>query len=432
PINSNNSLSTRITAIRKNNINQTGEHSIHQSKAPLVSSTNYAPHLPIRNHCGATPARLGNWCQSCVNVSASIPSTLPAVAIQRPTKKSTLPAVAIQPPTNNTKSAHEILCLKRQEAIQQALSFQSNTIPNPVTQSQLAQNLVIANSQAVMAQFSASGSQELNSLKVISVIPSKPHLSVGPYESGRPNEDRAKFVTEHFPYCRLGLQKSGLVEDYESFVDFLKQEKEIDLIFDGDAFLRDQLDLEELHGMKDTAKKYNYNGFDSSLPSGDFITFSKVKNTTKTEKHPVDKHNDSRVMIKNSTSKSTLRPTRFIDDEIKVVVSLYNNTSSYSPTEIGSIGISNPILNPQDLSWDRFETPENSLSLHNDKDLNWVDGVRYELKLDGLNPTQRICLYQNLEPAPDLMTNSSLGKMMICYQAEGINQIILSTIQLSN
>ncbi|POV99380.1 hypothetical protein PSTT_13838, partial [Puccinia striiformis] len=73
-------------------------------------------------------------------------------------------------PTTNKQIQNlhmKFLCLKRQEAIQQALSFQSNTIPNPVTQSQLAQNLVIANSQAVMAQFSASGSQ------------------VGPYESGR-------------------------------------------------------------------------------------------------------------------------------------------------------------------------------------------------------------------------------------------------------
>ncbi|KNE94574.1 hypothetical protein PSTG_12037 [Puccinia striiformis f. sp. tritici PST-78] len=56
--------------------------------------------------------------------------------------------------------------------------------------------------------------------------------------------------------------------------------------------------------------------------------------------------------------------------------------------------ISNPILDPQDLSWDRFGTPENSLSLRNDEDLNWVNGVRYELNLDGLNTTQRICLYR--------------------------------------
>ncbi|KAI7938657.1 hypothetical protein MJO28_014236 [Puccinia striiformis f. sp. tritici] len=293
--------------------------------------------------CGATPVRLGNWCQSCVNASASIPFTLPAVAFQPPRKKSTLPAVAIQPPMNKPKSAHEIMRLKRQEAIQRVLSFQSNAIPNPVTQSQLSQNLAIANSQAVMAQFSAHGSQ------VISAIPSEPHLSVGPYESARlsrmkpyncpqvikgvkapkgpaskgiissvstpqkisvpcgfemwykgrfttgqavirtnqfilwadpasfsslintlcnkyngsvelvtgPNKDRAKFVTEHFPYCRLRLQRSGLVEDYESFVDFLKREKAIDLIFDQDAFLRDQLDLKELNGMKDATQKYS-------------------------------------------------------------------------------------------------------------------------------------------------------------------------------
>ncbi|POW00899.1 hypothetical protein PSTT_12835, partial [Puccinia striiformis] len=136
--------------------------------------------------CGATPVRLGNWCQSCVNASASIPSTLPAVAFQPPTMKSTLPAVAIPPPTNK---------------------------PN----------------QAVMAQFSASGSQvkleKLNSLKVISAIPSEPHLSSNPEKRDPISEDE-------------------------------------------------------------------YNGSDSSLPSGDFSTCSKVKNGTKTEKHPVDKHSN--------------------------------------------------------------------------------------------------------------------------------------------
>ncbi|KNE94575.1 hypothetical protein PSTG_12038 [Puccinia striiformis f. sp. tritici PST-78] len=281
--------------------------------------------------CGATPVRLGNWCQSCVNVWASIPSTLPAVAFQPPRKKSTLPAVAIQPPMNKPKSAHEIMRLKRQEAIQQALSFQSNAIPNPVTQSQLSQNLAIANSQAVMAQFSAPGSQvgpyesaRLSRMKpynhpqvikgakapkgpaskgIISSVITPQKMSVpcgfemwykGRFTTGQavirtnqfilwadptsfsslintlcntyngsvelvtgPNKDRAKFVTEHFPYCRLGLQRSGSVEDYESFVDFLKREKAIDLRFDRDAFIRDQLDLKELNGMKDATQKYS-------------------------------------------------------------------------------------------------------------------------------------------------------------------------------
>ncbi|KAI9612797.1 hypothetical protein KEM48_004031 [Puccinia striiformis f. sp. tritici PST-130] len=207
--------------------------------------------------CGATPVCLGNWCQSCVNASACIPSTLPAVAFQPPTKKSTLPAVAIQPPTNKPKSAHEIVRLKRQEAIQQALSFQSNAIPNPVTQSQPSQNLAIANSQAVMAQFSASSSQ------------------VGPYES---------------------------------------------------------LDLEELNGMKDATQKYSlqsgisqsnpekrdpisedeYNGSNSSLPSGDFSTCSKVKNGTKTEKHPVDKHSKTIITHFKGNAPFIARP-RVID-----------------------------------------------------------------------------------------------------------------------
>ncbi|KAI9617307.1 hypothetical protein H4Q26_013176 [Puccinia striiformis f. sp. tritici PST-130] len=97
--------------------------------------------------CGATPTRLGNWCQSCVNASASIPSTSPAEVIQPPIAQA------------ESKSANEILRLKRQQAIQQALLRQASPNPNPVTQSPLAQNSVIANSQALMEQVSASGSQ---------------------------------------------------------------------------------------------------------------------------------------------------------------------------------------------------------------------------------------------------------------------------------
>ncbi|KAI7951891.1 hypothetical protein MJO28_007575 [Puccinia striiformis f. sp. tritici] len=407
--NTNNSLSTRITAIRKNNINQTG--------------TIYCI------ECGATPVCLGNWCQSCVNASACIPSTLPAVAFQPPTKKSTLPAVAIQPPTNKPKSAHEIVRLKRQEAIQQALSFQSNAIPNPVTQSQPSQNLAIANSQAVMAQFSASSSQ------VISTIPSEPHLSVGPYESVR--------LSRILPYNRPqvikgakapnGPASKGIISSaviptnqfilwadptsFSSLINTLcnKYNGSIKLVTGPNKDrAKDQLDLEELNGMKDATQKYSlqsgisqsnpekrdpisedeYNGSNSSLPSGDFSTCSKVKNGTKTEKHPVDKH--SKVMIKNSTSRSTSKPTKLIDNEIAVVCQ--PNTMELDDglvfIRITPPWISNPILNPQDLSWDRFGTPENSLSLRISKDSNWVNGVRCELNLDGLNTTQRICLYR--------------------------------------
>ncbi|KNF02107.1 hypothetical protein PSTG_04605 [Puccinia striiformis f. sp. tritici PST-78] len=392
--------------------------------------------------CGATPVCLGNWCQSCVNASACIPSTLPAVAFQPPTKKSTLPAVAIQPPTNKPKSAHEIVRLKRQEAIQQALSFQSNAIPNPVTQSQPSQNLAIANSQAVMAQFSASSSQvgPYESVRLSRILPyNRPQVIKG---AKAPNGPASKGIISSvstpqkisvpcgFEMWYKGRFTTGqaviptnqfiLWADPTSFSSLIntlcnKYNGSIKLVTGPNKDrAKDQLDLEELNGMKDATQKYSlqsgisqsnpekrdpisedeYNGSNSSLPSGDFSTCSKVKNGTKTEKHPVDKH--SKVMIKNSTSRSTSKPTKLIDNEIAVVCQ--PNTMELDNglvfIRITPPWISNPILNPQDLSWDRFGTPENSLSLRISKDSNWVNGVRCELNLDGLNTTQRICLYR--------------------------------------
>ncbi|POV97261.1 hypothetical protein PSHT_14678 [Puccinia striiformis] len=367
--------------------------------------------------CGATPVRLGNWCQSCVNVSASIPSTLPAVAFQPPRKKSTLPAVAIQPPMNKPKSAHEIMRLNAKK--QSNRHYHSNPMQYQ-TQSLKASFLKTWQLQTVKLLWR-------NSLPLVA----KPHLSVGPYESARlsrmkpynrpqvikgakapkgpaskgiissslintlcnkyngsvelvtgPNKDRAKFVTEHFPYSRPRRAKwdercYSKIQSLIRHISVHPREK--------GPYIRDEYVSED-----------EYNGSDSSLPSGDFSISSKVKNTTKTEKHPVDKHSDSKVMIKNSTSRSTSKPTKLIDNEIEVVrqPNIMELDDGLVFIRITPPWISNPILNPQDLSWDCFGTPENSLSLRNDKDLNWVNGVRYELNLDGLNTTQRICLYR--------------------------------------
>ncbi|KAI9625480.1 hypothetical protein H4Q26_016278 [Puccinia striiformis f. sp. tritici PST-130] len=119
-----------------------------------------------------------------------------------------------------------------------------------------------------------------NSPKFISIIPSEPHLSGAAYESARhsrmkpyncpqmvkgtktPKGSTGKGIISSVATpqsisvpCGLGLQKSGSVEDYESFVDFLKRKKAIDLISDQDAFIRDQLDVEKLKGMQDATHK---------------------------------------------------------------------------------------------------------------------------------------------------------------------------------
>ncbi|POW22267.1 hypothetical protein PSHT_01436 [Puccinia striiformis] len=85
--------------------------------------------------CGATPIRMGNWCQSCVSALASIPSTLPAVVIQPPIAQANTKSASKTPTSNPT-----------------SLIRPSQPNPNPVAQSPHAQNPVIANSQALMGQ----------------------------------------------------------------------------------------------------------------------------------------------------------------------------------------------------------------------------------------------------------------------------------------
>ncbi|KAI7937122.1 hypothetical protein MJO28_016021 [Puccinia striiformis f. sp. tritici] len=300
--------------------------------------------------CGATPTRLGNWCQSCVNASASIPSTSPAEVIQPPIAQA------------ESKSANEILRLKRQQAIQQALLRQASPNPNPVTQSPLAQNSVIANSQALMEQVSASGSQgaAYESACLSRMKPyNHPQMVKGTKTpKGRTGKGIISSVATPQKILVPCLQKSGSSNPEKS-----------DPILDDDVS-------------------------NSSLPLGDFSYYPEVKNTTKNNEHPVDKRKNSKVMIKNDTSRSTSKPTKLKEDEIVVVPhpNMMELDDGLVFIRITPPWISNPILDPDDLSWDRFGTLENSLSLRGD-DSNWVDGVRYELNLDGLNTTQRICLY---------------------------------------
>jgi hypothetical protein len=69
-------------------------------------------------------------------------------------------------------------------------------------------------------------------------------------------EDREMFGVEHFSFCRLGTKKGGSVEDYELFVEFLRREKAIDLIYDRDTFERHALDEEEQEGIDAEAARY--------------------------------------------------------------------------------------------------------------------------------------------------------------------------------
>jgi hypothetical protein len=54
-------------------------------------------------------------------------------------------------------------------------------------------------------------------------------------------DEREFFSNIHFPFCRLGTRK-GSVESYKNFIQFLKDNKVIDLIYNRDAFISNKED----------------------------------------------------------------------------------------------------------------------------------------------------------------------------------------------
>jgi hypothetical protein len=58
------------------------------------------------------------------------------------------------------------------------------------------------------------------------------------------------------------------------------------------------------------------------------------------------------------------------------------------------LGRAETILDPKNLSWERFGSLENSISYRDSDNSDWIDGVRFSLDPDGLNMPQKVCLYR--------------------------------------
>ncbi|POW20075.1 hypothetical protein PSHT_03951 [Puccinia striiformis] len=153
----------------------------------------------------------------------------------------------------------------------------------------------------------------------------------------RPNEDREIFTADHFPYCHLGNRKGGSVEDNKSFVDFLKREKTIDLIFDRDVFQREDLDRQEEEACTNQARSYALRSgitpqdtntraspdsdisIVSSLPSAGAITESAIAASTitgesTTSKSQIESHT-TKVKIPTPENIPRARTTRSTNAE---------------------------------------------------------------------------------------------------------------------
>ena len=280
------------------------------------------------------------------------------------------------------------------------------------------------------------------------------------------SDDKEIFRDMHFPFCKLGTKQGGSVEDHESFVDFLKREKAIDLIFDRDTFERLMCDSDEdeedfdkeetpynLRGGKhrsaqeDThASPKSNDSFNGSLPSPTSIlrTVASHQLPTGSPAFPTPLQAPQYPETKDSPTQSPIEP--FADDSGKPTHPPFNKEPSeqHDPVEPAEtnvifqnnppceyfsqkhpfklsqkidkqviyVGRSNAILDPNDLTWERFGTIENIAYTEVPDAFDWVDGVCYDLEPNGLTMTQRMCCYkvnyhQCLKMKPDVKVISA-------------------------
>ncbi|KAI7962751.1 hypothetical protein MJO28_000845 [Puccinia striiformis f. sp. tritici] len=228
----------------------------------------------------------------------------------------------------------------------------------------------------------------------------------------RPNEDQEIFTADHFPYCHLGNRKGGSVEDNKSFVDFLKREKTIDLIFDRDVFQQEDLDRQEEEACTNQARSYALRSgitpqdtntraspdsdisIVSSLPSAGAITESAIAASTITgESTTTQESTTSKSQIESHTTKVKIptpenipraRTTR--SQNAEGAIPPMDLTNLLGEDQLVFVKITPPwrseaILDPKDLSWDRFGTLDHSLPL----DLPLQGRLQKMSQVEGIN-----------------------------------------------
>ncbi|EFP84315.2 AKL18 [Puccinia graminis f. sp. tritici CRL 75-36-700-3] len=207
-------------------------------------------------------------------------------------------------------------------------------------------------------------------------------------------EDREFFSEAHFPFCRLGTRK-GSVNDHESFVQFLKDNKVIDLIFDRDNFTNHSLDEEERLGMEEETRRYAASSSTALTINSHDITQNFGSAVIEPEFQAVPQNPASAIVETTLTGS---------DNSVALPSNASMMLSPYVVAALEEEGllfirksppwVSETILDPTDLRWNHFGTAQHSHWYCGLDDLGWVDGVRYQLEIDGLNTSQKICLYR--------------------------------------
>ncbi|KAA1123959.1 hypothetical protein PGTUg99_012575 [Puccinia graminis f. sp. tritici] len=220
-------------------------------------------------------------------------------------------------------------------------------------------------------------------------------------------DDRLFFSEKHFAFCRLGTRK-GSVLDQDSFVEYLKNNKSIDLLLDYDKFYEHELDEEERQGIESVSRHHSRQSRTSvileSQPSTPSVTstfptsISRANSTNPIVQVPLPNGMSTTDLSTSITPATHLSPSE--SPEVPNMVGKVLDSESahcIEPTVIMQKlppWISMHILDPNDLTWDRFGTPGRSSVFRGKPDVGWTDGVRHQLDPDGLYVNEKLCPYR--------------------------------------
>ncbi|POW14561.1 hypothetical protein PSHT_07364 [Puccinia striiformis] len=242
-------------------------------------------------------------------------------------------------------------------------------------------------------------------------------------------QERPLFESKHFPFCLLGTRKGGYVRDGDALLDHLTESKTIDLILDYDAFNEDDLDKQEeaIIARKEARSLTTTTiiGHGSSTDSGPAATPLVLSTTPSTTSQcnphvPIQPapivsnlncHTTSYAISQGSHLPPDLPPgnsrlqhiSPSTDLERRYIPDYSNYPISHpAPRGIGHIRpgpmvppwLARPILDYDDLSWERFGTQEISGWYRGLSESSWTDGIRYDLDRNGVGMTQRLCRYK--------------------------------------
>ncbi|KAA1072883.1 hypothetical protein PGTUg99_024560 [Puccinia graminis f. sp. tritici] len=193
-------------------------------------------------------------------------------------------------------------------------------------------------------------------------------------------DDRLFFSEKHFAYCRLGTRK-GSVLDQDSFVEYLKNNKSIDLLLDYDKFYEHELDEEERQGIDSVSRHHAVQSRTSE------ILESQPSTPSVTSTFPTS------ISRGNSTNPIVQAPLPNGISTTDMSTSITPATNCIEPMVIMQKlppWISMHILDPNDLTWDRFGTPGRSSIFRGKPDVGWTDGSQaIELKAKDSSPISR-------------------------------------------